>query len=62
MDQNLDAKLSDKATLTTSWKSDLLGGVKAITGTFADGSPLLAVPNYSRLNRGGRSIVWMKEK
>ncbi|MEO5711960.1 MAG: beta-L-arabinofuranosidase domain-containing protein [Luteolibacter sp.] len=62
VDQNLDSKLSDKATLATAWKPDLLGGVKAITGTYADGSPLLAVPNYSRLNRGGRSVVWMEEK
>jgi hypothetical protein len=33
-----------------------------ITGTFADGSPLTAIPNYARLNRGGRSIVWMRDQ
>ena len=27
-----------------------------------DGSPLLAIPNYARLNRGGRSIVWFKDQ
>ena len=38
------------------------GGVLVIKGAFADGKPLLAIPNYARLNRGGRSIVWMKEQ
>jgi hypothetical protein len=32
-----------------------------VHGTFADGSPLVAIPNYARLNRGGRSLVWMKQ-
>ena len=36
------------------WRPDLLHGVMAITGTWADGSPLLAIPNYARLNRLGR--------
>jgi hypothetical protein len=27
----------------------------------ADGSPMVAIPNYTRLNRGGRSIVWLRE-
>lgn len=63
------------APLTTSWRSDLLGGVTVIKGTWANGSPLLAVPNYARENRrpqadsppeGRRrgaspdSIVWLK--
>lgn len=61
-DQNLDAVLPPNAPLTTEWKSDLLGGVLVIKGTFADGSPMLAIPNYSRLNRGGRSIVWIKDR
>ncbi len=38
----------------------ILGGVRAITGAFADGKPMLAIPNYARLNRGGRSIVWLR--
>jgi hypothetical protein len=33
-----------------------------IKGTFADGTPMTAVPNYARLNRGGRSIVWLKDQ
>jgi hypothetical protein len=37
--------------LTTEWKPGFLGGVTVIKGTFADGSPLLAIPNYARYNR-----------
>ena len=47
--------------LTAEWTPELLGGVVAIHGHWADGSPLTAVPNYARLNRGGRSLVWVKE-
>ena len=36
---------------TTEWRSDLLGGVMVIKGTWSDGSPLVAVPNYVRNNR-----------
>ncbi len=60
VDQNVDAALSSTAALANEWKPDLLGGVMVIKGQFADGQPLLAIPNYARLNRGGRSIVWMK--
>jgi hypothetical protein len=45
------------APLSTEWRGDLLQGVVAIKGQWADGSPLLAVPNYARNNRdsaGGR--------
>jgi hypothetical protein len=44
---------------SAEWRPDLLGGIVALRGAFGDGSPLLAVPNYARLNRGGRSIVWV---
>ncbi|MGA2556235.1 MAG: beta-L-arabinofuranosidase domain-containing protein, partial [Verrucomicrobiota bacterium] len=37
--------------LQAVWRPDLLHGVMAITGQWADGSPLLAIPNYARLNR-----------
>jgi uncharacterized protein len=40
----------------------LLGGVMVIRSTATDGSPLLAIPNYARLNRGGRSMVWFKDQ
>ncbi len=62
VDQNLDRVLAPGAALTTEWRPDLLGGVRVITGAFADGSPLTAIPNYARLNRGGRSIVWMRDQ
>jgi hypothetical protein len=39
------------APLMAQWRGDLLGGVTVITGKFADGSPMLAVPNYTRTNR-----------
>jgi DUF1680 family protein len=44
--------LPPDAPLATEWRADLLGGVMVITGTFADGSPMLAIPNYARMNRG----------
>ncbi len=53
VDQNIDqVSLSPKAELTTQFRSDLLDGVMVIKGTWADGSPLLAIPNYARYNRG----------
>ena len=61
-DQNVDAILDPAAPLATEWRPDLLGGVMVIKGAFADGRPLLAIPNYARLNRGGRSLVWIKER
>jgi len=41
----------------------LLGGVMALQGAWADGRPLLAIPNYARNNRdlSGGSMVWIKE-
>ena len=39
------------APLRPEWRGDLLGGVVALAGEWADGSPLLAIPNYARLNR-----------
>jgi DUF1680 family protein len=43
--------LPPNAPLTTEWRGDLLGGVTVIKGTFADGSPMVAIPNYARMNR-----------
>ncbi|HWK07518.1 MAG TPA: beta-L-arabinofuranosidase domain-containing protein [Puia sp.] len=37
--------------LSLEWKGDFLRGIMAIKGTWADGSPLLAIPNYTRMNR-----------
>lgn len=61
VDQDLDAILPADAPLHAEWRPDLLGGVMTVRGEFADGSPLLAVPNFARNNRGGRSIVWIRE-
>jgi len=62
--------------LSLEWKKDLLGGIMVITGQWADGTPMIAVPNYARNNRNrisytykpGRqhpddgSIVWIKKE
>jgi DUF1680 family protein len=37
--------------LKTEWRPDLLGGVITLNGTWADGNPLVAIPNYARNNR-----------
>jgi len=39
------------APLTLEWAPNLLHGVMVIKGKWADGSPLVAVPNYARMNR-----------
>lgn len=49
---NIDRKLGD-APLRTEWRPDLLGGVMVITGKWQDGSPMLAIPNFARMNRVG---------
>jgi DUF1680 family protein len=50
-DQDITRPLSANSALTTEWRGDLLGGITTIKGKFADGSPLLAIPNYARVNR-----------
>jgi DUF1680 family protein len=54
-DQSLEKVLAPESALTTEWKGDLLGGVMAIKGTWADGSALTAIPNYARDNRLSQS-------
>lgn len=60
-----DVALAADAPLAAEWDASLLGGVKAIRGKFADGTPLLAVPHYARMNRSdgaeARSVVWVRE-
>ena len=51
MDQDINRVLPPDAALSAEWRPDLLKGVKVITGTFANGSPMLAIPNYARYNR-----------
>ena len=43
--------LDPKTALTTEWRKDLLGGVVVVRGKFSDGSPMVAIPNYARMNR-----------
>ena len=71
VDQDLAGILKSNSPLTTEWKPDLLKavngapeGVIVIKGSFATGSPLLAIPNYARNNRkvGTPSIVWIKDQ
>ena len=51
--QNIEQPLSG-APLEMEWRPDLLDGVMAMTGKWQDGSPMLAVPNYARMNRVGQ--------
>ncbi len=51
LDQDLTGVLPPSAPLRAEWRKDLLGGVNVITGRFADGSPLAAIPNFARFNR-----------
>ncbi|MBN1506807.1 MAG: glycoside hydrolase family 127 protein [Sedimentisphaerales bacterium] len=75
VDQDITEVLDPKSVLTTEWRDDLLGGVVVIKGTWADGSVLMAIPNYARANRNpatggserrGRrsvdSIVWLRDR
>lgn len=50
-DQELGKVLPPNAPLATEWKGDLLGGLTVIKGSWADGSPLTAIPYYARDNR-----------
>lgn len=56
--------------LSLEWRDDLLGGIMTIKGTWADGSPLIAIPYFVRNNRmkavqefdednPPTSVVWM---
>jgi DUF1680 family protein len=74
-DQDISKPISATAPVTAEWRPELLGGVMTLKSKFADGSDLVAIPNYARTNRGGEptatprgggggpltSIVWIKE-
>ena len=62
VDQDVEAVLAPDSPLVATWQGDLLGGAVVLKGTFRDGKPLLAIPNYARLNRGGRSLVWIRDR
>jgi DUF1680 family protein len=50
--RNLNQKIGAEP-LDVQWRPDLLGGVMVITGRWADGSQLVAIPNHARMNREG---------
>jgi len=50
--RNIRQKLGS-ASLRTEWRPDLLGGTMVIRGKWADGSDLLDIPHYARMNRVG---------
>jgi uncharacterized protein len=50
--RNLDRRLGN-GDLRTEWRPDMLSGVMVITGQWQDGSPLVAIPNFARMNRSG---------
>ncbi len=51
VDQDIAQALAPGEPLTAEWRPELLGGVMTVKGRFADGSRLLAVPNFARYNR-----------
>jgi len=40
-----------EAPLAAEWRGDMFGGIITIKGKWSDGTDLLAIPNYLRLNR-----------
>ncbi|RYG25685.1 Tat pathway signal protein [bacterium] len=47
---NIDAHLGSEP-IRAVWRKDLLGGIVALTGKWKDGTPMVAIPNYARMNR-----------
>ncbi|MBP1679122.1 MAG: hypothetical protein H6Q29_1033, partial [Bacteroidetes bacterium] len=54
--------LGPSSSLSTAREPSVLGGCVVIKSTLADGTPMMAVPNFLRTNRGGRSIVWIRDR
>ncbi len=50
-DQDIRQAVGPGSHLTPRWRENFLGGMTVIEGTFANGAPLLAIPNYARDNR-----------
>jgi DUF1680 family protein len=59
VDQDITGAILDpSAPLATEWRDDLLHGVTVIKGAFADGKPMMAIPNYARYNRNPPAPPW----
>jgi DUF1680 family protein len=54
-EQDITKALGKDSPLTAEWRPELLGGVMVLKGKFADGSEMVAIPNYVRMNREPRS-------
>ncbi len=50
---SINATIDPTTPLRAEWRPDLLGGVMVLTGKWSDGSDLIAIPNYARMNRAG---------
>lgn len=57
---SLDRRMGD-APLQSEWRPDLLGGVMVVKGEWSDHAPLLAIPNYARMNRQGAPAEYPRE-
>jgi uncharacterized protein len=51
VDQDITGALPATTPLNAEWRPGLLKGVTVIAASFADGTPLVAIPNYARYNR-----------
>jgi len=59
--QNIDRKIGN-APLSSEWRPELLGGVVVIKGKWADGTDLIAIPNYARMNRVGPPHAYPQDR
>jgi uncharacterized protein len=59
--KDIEGKISG-APLRAEWRPDLLGGIMVIAGKWSDGSDLLAVPNFARMNRVGPPDPYPREE
>jgi DUF1680 family protein len=50
---DLDQPLGS-APIKAQWMGDMLGGVTVLKGEWANGRPMIAIPNYARMNRVGQ--------
>jgi hypothetical protein len=51
VDQDITSVLEPSSPLSREWRGDLLGAVSVITGAFAGGARMMAIPNYARYRR-----------